>query len=250
MGGCISTQPGIERKDLFYNKMLHFFEETKTEVQFTISLGNYQSFDTLNKKNSDFINKKDLDIVFLFIRPFPLMPLQKPFIKYDSANGSSKTAIHPSLLSRKLRWDRILTLHQSTSPYCEEIKRKKIALRDLNIGIGIVLGLHTWANRFILSKIIETKNLFKQKKIKLFVISPPKNPESMMANKICKWTTDYLKRQCLKQHISYLDINKLSMECFKNDGIHFNQMGHYELGKILYKELKKFIEQGSCITSS
>lgn len=236
IGGCINKQGGISRDDLYYSIMTKSLKQSKLDYQ--ISLGSYLSFDQLVSQTQQFISKKKPDIIFLFIRPFPLMPLQKPFVKYDKADGTQGWVIHPALFSRQLVWKDLLTKNQSANDYVFT-PRNKIGLRDLNLVAGILLGMHHWTRRYIAKQIQLVQQFCEQNNIQLKIISPPQNPESVIANLTCKWFTNFLDRYCRQQHLEFIDINSFSIDKFEQDGIHFNINGHQQLGQLIYGNLTR-----------
>lgn len=238
IGGCINNQGGISRDDLYYSVMTKKLKESKSSNNYQISLGSYLSFDQLVIKTNEFISKKKPDIIFLFIRPFPLMPLQKPFVKYDKADGIQSWVIHPALFSTQLVWKDLLTKNQSANDFVFAPKNK-IGLRDLNLIAGIALGLHHWTRRYIAKQIQLVKQLCDKDNIQLKIISPPQNPESIIANLTCKWITNFIDRYCKQQKLEFININKFDIDKFEQDKIHFNIHGHQQLGQLLYADLTR-----------
>ena len=117
IGGCINNQGGISRDDLYYSVMTKQLQKIRPDKDYQISLGTYLSFDQLASRTKLFIAKKKPNIIFLFIRPFPLMPLQKPLVKFDKADGTKRWAIHPALFSRQLIWKEQFTKNQTANNF-------------------------------------------------------------------------------------------------------------------------------------
>jgi hypothetical protein len=236
IGGCINNQRGILREQLYYSVFSKIVSSSKESPGPKISLGQYFSYDQLLRQTEKFIAEKKPDLIFLFIRPFPLMPLQKPIIKYDKPNGKIGRTLHPALFMRKTKWHNKLTQHQSEAP-AHLVERKKIELRDANLIAGILLGLHRWALRYLAKQIENIQQLCKERKIQFVLISPPKNPESIVANIICKWTTQYFNKYCNHNQIDFVNIYQFEMDSFEKDNIHFNVNGHEKLGQLLYDKI-------------
>lgn len=237
IGGCINRQPGIGRAQLYHTLVIKHLMESQNENNYQIALGSYLSYDQLVSETEAFIFKKHPDHIFLFIRPFPIMPLQKLLVKYETANGRQYRTVHPGLFVRKLVWKEQLTKFQTKREYIFIKPRKKIGLRDWNLIAGITLGLHHWARHYIAKQIHLTHQLCQQQNIQLKIISPPQNPESVIGNLTCKWLTHFLSRYCRQEQISFININSLSVDYFEPDKIHFNIRGHQKLSEYIYTAL-------------
>lgn len=236
IGGCINNQKSIGKDNLYFSVLSKLISSARVNSDLKISLGRYLSYDHLVQQAEEFLDKKNPDLIFVFIRPFPLMPLQKPIIKYDKAGGKTGRALHPALFTRTTEWNKKLTAHQKDEGINLRT-RNKFELRDLNLVAGFLLGLHRWALNYISQQLNLIHLLCKERNTTFIVISPPKNPESVLANIICKRTSKYLHKFCRRNHIGFVDINKLALENFEKDNIHFNINGHRKLGLLLYNEI-------------
>jgi hypothetical protein len=185
IGGCINNQKNIDKEDLYHSVFTRLLSQNSKPFNLQLSFEIYLSYDQLVRKTEQFIINNKLDIIYIFIRPFPLMPLHKPIVKYDKANGKRGLAIHPRLIIRKTKWSQKLTAFQASNEYVF-VRRNKIELRDLNLLVGIMIGLHHWALKYIAQQIDSIGNFCNEHKTKLVIISPPKNPESIAGNIICR----------------------------------------------------------------
>ena len=236
IGGCISNQPGMAREALYHSVLSKSLSENGAFVNFQISLATYFSFGELHSKMQRFIDKKQPDVIFLFIRPFPLMPLQKLLIKYDKSDKQTGWAFHPALIFRRLEWRHDLTEFQTDNGY-QFVRRNKFEFRDVNLLAGISLGLHRWAIRYLRNQIEMTQALCDKENIKLTIISPPKNPESIVGDWVCQSVTRFLEAYCNENQIRIININTIPKEKFEKDNLHFNADGHSAVAKMIYDEL-------------
>ena len=234
IGGCINNQEGINREDLYYSVGSKLLASNHKKYQ--ITLGTYFSFDQLLDQTKKFIDKKQPNLLYLFIRPFPLMPLQKPIVKYDTAEKTIGYSLHPALFSRQLKWNEELTKFQSSN-YFQSVSKNSFGFRDINLLAGVVLGLHHWMLKYLTHQLELVKQLCNEKKIKLKIISPPQNPESVFANLTCKWTSNYLDKYCKTAKLDFININSFSFANFEQDKIHFNIHGHKKLGELIYDDI-------------
>jgi len=234
IGGCINKQSGIKRQDLFYSVLKN---ELLNKLNVKISLGNYFSYELLPKDSLNLLDRKKPDILCLFIRPFPLIPLSKLLIKYIDIEGRKVVAIHPQLFVRQNKWD-IKFTSEELGPYVSK-KSFRFSLKDLNILIGFGLGLNKWANKYILNQIEKVNDICLNRNVKFVVISPPQYTSSIGKNLVCRRMTNSLKEYC-NSKISYININNINN--FEKDKIHFNEQGHKELGQMISRRITEIIK--------
>lgn len=234
MGGCINNQIGMSRDDLYYTIISRNL--SKAQVSHQISLAAYLSYDLLPQQVERFIIKKHPDIIYLYIRPFPLMPLHKPIVKYDTDAQAIAVARHPALFSRKLTWDPKLS-RNLTSGNFQFVGRRSFGLRDINLLAGYALGLHWWASKYLKQQIGLVLEVCAQYGVKLKLISPPQSPESMLANMTCGRINKSLRTYCKEKQIDLLDIYAFPLDNFESDRIHYNKQGHQKLAELLYNDI-------------
>jgi hypothetical protein len=230
--GCLNKQKTITPEQLYHQQILQILKQQYSACTFEIALASYVSYSQFHEATINFIENINPDIVFIFLRPFPLMPLNKPLIKYKKDEENIAWSMHPSLFNRKnFQWD------EKFSKYEKEIKfnhkhRWKFELRDLNLLSGLLLGLNRWCAKFLVNNLNAIYNNENGGSKKLFFISLPKNPESLMGNYVCRVTNRKIVSR-LPKEISFIDISYIKKDAFENDGIHFNEIGHYQLAKTL-----------------
>ncbi|HLG04033.1 MAG TPA: hypothetical protein VI731_10595 [Bacteroidia bacterium] len=235
LGGCINNQPGINREDLYYSIISKLLTSNQKN-EYQISLGSYLSFDRLHEQTKKFITRKQPNFLYLFIRPQPLMPLQKPIVKYDRAEKKTGYAFHPALITRQLIWKEEFSSYQPAYDF-QFVNKRDFGFRSINLLTGVVLGLHHWALKYLAHQLGLVKQLCTEKNIKLKIISPPQNPESFLANLTCKWIAKYLHKYCKSADIDFINVNTFSLADFDQDKIHFNIPGHKKLGELIYQDI-------------
>jgi hypothetical protein len=234
LGGCMNHQKGIDADKLYHSITSSLL--SKIDIDNQMSLHSYRSYDDLLNKSKRVIKETNPDIFCLFIRHFPLFPLHKPIIKFEKINGNAGWTLHPQLLTRRLAWNKRLTEFQSMNDYIFA-RRRRIELRDFNILSGILLGLHHWAFKYIKLQVEEIISICKEKKIKLVMVSPVRNPESVLGDLICKKIASNVERFCTKNHTSYVNISKFSLYYFESDKVHLNTKGHRLMGELIYEQI-------------
>jgi hypothetical protein len=237
--GCLNKQKNILPEHLYHQKLLDILKRQNTTGNIDIALSSYVSYSQFKATSINFIKNKNPDIVFIFLRPFPLMPLNKPLIKYKKSEDIISWSVHPSLFNRKnFHWDEEFSKHEKEIDFNYK-HRNKIELRDINLLTGFLLGLNAWCVKFLINNIKEIQQSFTDNN-KIFFISLPQNPESVMGNYICKLTNKKIGRN-FSEEINFVDISRISKYYFENDGIHFNSKGHEYLAQLLYEVIKKEI---------
>lgn len=245
MGGCIHNQSGIRRDDLYHAVATRLLRQHQPACEYGVSLGCYLSFDQLVSQAQHFITRKRPDILFLFIRPFPLMPLQKLVVRFEKPDGTGGMGLHPALFGRQLAWNDQFTRDQTERPFVY-VPRSRIGFRDLNLLGGILLGLHHWARRYVAQQLLEVEQLCSRHQVRLKVISPPQRAESVIARATCKWFAGFLDRYCRRRGLDFINIQSLPDDHLEQDQIHFNTKGHQQLGQLLFADLTGALISSSC----
>lgn len=227
IGGCINNQKGFPKEKLFHQVL-----QNNSNQKLNIGLGTYLSLNTLPERLTLNISKHKPETVYLFIRPFPLMPLFKPFIKYDLANKKKKIAFHPALITRKMEWDNKLSNYQIDNQYQYSAK-SRFGKRDMNIMLGCALGLHFWAVKYLQHILKQCIEICKNNSVELILISPPAYPTSIMGNWICKYITNKVDRFSKLHQLRFVNIYTFPESCFEVDKIHFNIEGHNKLANTI-----------------
>ncbi len=230
IGGCINNQHGIKREEIYYSIISKNLDNDNVKHQ--ILLGRYLHYSQLKSQVEKHIQQKQPDVIFLFIRPFPLMVLNKLFIKHVNKNKKKVYSFHPQLFLRNMKWDNLLTENQILNIH-QSSKSKLFAIEDINILMGFFLGLHRWSLRYLIAELKLVKQICDNNNINLTIVLPPKYRKSFFSNYISKSTNRYLERNMNLASISIFDIND-----FESDKIHLNSNGHKVLGNRLYNKLR------------
>lgn len=227
-------QDGVARANIYYSVLKRLLLPSATTLQ--ISLGKYLSYDELLEKTTSVINKREPDTVCVFMRPFPLLPLHKPIVKYNKENGNVGWSPHPALVSRQLLWPTHLTRFQADEPF-RAVKKAFISFADLNLFLGQSLLLHRWAMRYLEEIIRKLQETCLSKNAQLIIITPPKSPGSIAGGLMCKRVAQKLTSYCNKKGITVIDINSIPKQYFTPDLIHVNEKGHEFIAQQIYQVL-------------
>lgn len=239
IGGCLNNQIGLARSSSYHYILRQLLDTDFPQSSITLTLGYYTSYNLMAQAVISLIENKSADILFLFLRPFPLMALNKLWIKFNNDAEESNRKIHPSVFKRKnMHWPAMLTKYPLDNAVIEP-RREKFGLRDLNLLSGLSIGLNTWAVKYIVTEIETINNFCKSHNKKLILLSLPQNPESLVGNYICQLTNRKLKSNL--PHIPFIEIFFIGEDCFESDGIHYNTKGHKLLAEVLHNYLSKNI---------
>ncbi len=242
IGGCIINPRNITRNQVFYSVVNQLLRNENHE-EVSVVLGNYENYSQLHNQTQSFITKKEPDIIYLFIRPFPLLILNKVLIKYDISNFKTKRTINPFLFKSKLRWDNKITDNQIITNY-QTPRRSTVGFQDINLFLGSFLGLNNKSTNYIFDEIDKISKSCRRNQIKLVVILPPQYHETLMSKVVCKKINNKLLVKLKESSISNINIYDINNEQFENDRIHFNTLGHRVLAKRIFDNLisNKYLE--------
>lgn len=242
IGGCINNQKGLFKNDHYFVKVMSQLSTNAPDQSFSVVLSSYSSLNQLANDCEHFIERKNPDFLGVFIRPFTLMPLCKPFIKYKNDGGPTRWGVHPALRNRRLEWNSLLTDYVSESEYSYS-RKSRIGLRDFNLMAGYGLGLHSWARQFLHKQISHIKQICATNNVELILFTPPGNPESLMGNWICENISKSLIDYAQERSIRLINLFKIPKSGFNKDLVHLNEKGHSFLAGLIFKELNKDIKK-------
>jgi hypothetical protein len=190
IGGCINSKGIIDQNNAYHQLLKQRFPEHN------IFLTTYSSYTTLLDKTEQFISRNSLDKVFVFMRHFPYMVLNKPLVKLINKDGKPYYRIHPYLMDRKVKewlpeYDKYVTRYENNI----QPARSYFGLRDVNFIIGKSFKLHYWASNYILCLIKTINAKCIETNTKLSIISLPKIHETFMVDVSCKFLNKRLSEE-------------------------------------------------------
>lgn len=232
LGGCINKQPGIEPGALYHAVLVRNLRRQVPPVETAVFTGSYLSVDRMAEAAGKLIRECRPDFLCVYVRPFTLMPLHKALVRYETADKRFPRALHPALFRRKMAWDPRLSRFQTDWPF-EFEPRSRFGWRDWNLLAGLLLGLHTWARRYVLHQLELLEALCNSHGARLIVMAPAQNPDSIMGDYLCERAFRTIRRYCSGRGIPMLDAHRFGPEYFEEDRLHFVPAVHAELGDML-----------------
>jgi hypothetical protein len=235
IGGCISYPIGIENDSVYHYLLKMNFPGIE------ISVSKYYTYSELPVVTGEFIKKESPDVLFVFLRHFPYMVLNKLLVKHSLTGKKTVRSLHPHLKDRSVRsWPSEFDLYTRETANIIPV-RQYFGFRDINAILGKMAGLHQWAYQYVETTALGLKEICDHHSVKLIVIGPTKNPETFMGDRICTYLNDRIKYSLAKKNIDFIDINLYKDEennsLFRPDKIHFNECGH----RFLYRRLAEKI---------
>jgi len=233
-GGCALTQKNIPRKDRFIS-VLNDKLVSNLSLKPKFSFSSYGNFLELLNKSKNQIEKNENEIFIAHIRPQPYILISKFIIKYIDKYNKIKFAFNPFLSKRKGR-----ELVNISNPVFNQLSVKPTFF-EFNIFLGRLFNINSNSSQYVFKTIQEIQFMCNNNNIQFVILGISPQPMSIQGNIICKKLNDYLKSECSKHKIHYID-NFAEMNNYRNflsDKLHLSINGHRELGKILFEEIKK-----------
>lgn len=223
MGGCINKQKGLPGNELYHRRLME--ELMHSEPDANIVLASYLSYRQLPADAQAFLAKTRPDVLCLFIRPFPILPLLKPLVKFDRDNNKVGYGLHSALFNRKHTWPARYTRHLTSGNFAFT-PRSERGIRDMNLLAGKIFGLHQWAMQYIGRQVDAVESLCRAANVRLIILGPPQYSVSATANKIFGEIDQFLSKKFEQTGQHYIELYPLSEKYFEQDKIHLNKQGH------------------------
>ena len=259
-GGCALTQKSIPKKDRFIS-VLNGKLESNLLINPKFSFSSYGNFLELFIKFKSQIKKNGNNIFIVQIRPQPYILISKYIIKYADGNNKLRFKTNPFISKKSGR-----EIINNSNPIFNQLSTNptfldfNIFLRrllninsnfsksfflEINIFLGRLLGINSNASKYVFTTIQEIQ-LMCTNHNQLIILGIPPQPMSKQGNIICKKLNNYLKDECLRHKIHYIDNFAEMNNCrnFLSDKLHLSIKGHRKLGEILFEGIKTFYNKG------
>ena len=236
-GGCAITQKNIPRKDRFISVLNHKLESNLlTNPKFSFS--SYGNFLELLNKSKNQIEKNKNEIFIAQIRPQPYILISKFIIKYLDKNNKLTFTINPFLSKRKSR-----ELINYSNPTFNQLSVKPTFF-EFNIFLGRLFNINSNSSKYVFKTIQEIQLLCNKNNIQFIVLGISPQPMSLQGNIICEKLNNYLKNECLKNKIHYIDIytEMNNYRNFLSDRLHLSTNGHRKLGELLFEGIRNVLQ--------
>ena len=235
-GGCINRQQGLA-PHLHYHQLLKQQLQQGAGIETEIQLRFYTTYQELTQEAVQLPG--GFDVLILFLRPYPLLPLTKPLIRYTDKQLQSTLTLHPKFNSTGY-WQKA-----ATETEVPTTKRRRTTVHRLikavNEKAGDLLNLDHWAVKYVLQLLQHYKNGLPTG-TRLLIMGPPAYGANKRLNKICGELAPQVEQWCRTQACSYLPMQVLpngsGKGYFAEDGIHISPEGHQQLAQELFKLLQ------------
>ena len=241
MGGCLNKQYGLAREEHYYSVLAARFKQDLPCLDCHFSFSSFLSYADLGKQTTEITGKWSCDIIVVFLRPYPLMPMNKILVRYRSSPGKTSWVFHPALFNRALHeWPGWLTRYESQGDFLFT-PRVRFGLRDLNLVFGMLAGLNYWSSAYIEQKVLSLNLSLASSGKKLLVFTVPGYPSSLAGDYICRKSSAGITRICTTENISFIDLYSESSGLFMQDGIHFTADGHRFIASRVFDKISQMI---------
>ncbi len=236
-GGCALTQKNIPRKARFITVLNDkLVSNLLSSPKFSFS--SYGNFLELLNKSKSQIKKNENNIFIVQIRPQPYIVISKFIIKYYDKNNKLTFKINPFFSKSKSR-----ELINNPNPKFNQLSIKPTFL-EFNLFLGRLFNINSHSSKYVFKTIQEIQFMCNKNNIPFIVLGISPQPISIQGNIICEKLNNYLKKECSKNKIHYID-NFAEMNNYKNflsDKLHLSLNGHRKLGEILFKGIKNILQ--------
>ena len=241
IGGCLNKQQGLAREEHYYSILSSRFKKDMPGHDCHLSFSSFLSYADLGKQTTELIGKRSCDIIVVFLRPYPLMPMNKLMVRYRSAPGKTSWTLHPAFFHRSLaEWPVKMTRYEPEGDFVFTPKMK-FGLRDLNLVFGMLAGLHHWSSAYIEQTVLSLNLSLNSSGKKLLVFTAPGYPSSLAGDYVCRRSSANLTRICTRENISFADLYNESSGLFNHDGIHFTADGHRFIAGRVFDKVSQMV---------
>ncbi len=236
-GGCAITQKNIPRKERFIS-VLNDKLASNLLINLRFSFSSYGNFLELLNKSKNQIKKDKYEIFIVQLRPQPYILISKLIVKYTDKNNKLTFVVNPFLSKRKDR-----EIINNSNPIFNQLSIKPTFL-EFNIFLGRLFNINSNSSKYVFKTIQEIQVMCNNNSIQFIVLGISPQPMSIQGNIICEKLNNYLKNECTKHKINYID-NFAEMNNYRNflsDKLHLSINGHRKLGEILFEGIKNVLQ--------
>jgi len=238
-GGCVHKQQNLPLKkhyhfllrDMLYQKQNHYPE---------VKLETYNQYFRLADRIIQNTDAKT-DVLILFVRPFPLHPLIKPFIRYRSKQQREETMLHPVFNKANIGRQASASIEQNMSSDKKGNSLMHLTFARANMLTGKIFGLDKWAVNYITAEILKINKECLNNNTHLILAGPPLYPASAALNRFCINLNAHIKNLAPTYGFSHADIARAcdenGNETIQADGRHLTESGHKLLAQSIFKHI-------------
>jgi hypothetical protein len=245
-GGCINRQYNIA-PDKHYHALVRRAIGLQTGVAPKTWLRFYSSFHEMQRDTLALLNgDAHYDYLVIFLRPFTLMPLTKPLIRYTDKTMQTKLALNPRFSNRKYYDDmvkeyKVVTGNKESNGFLHK------AFQRLNDLAGDMLGLQEWSRKEVMEMLGEVHATASEKRTELILLGPPPYPSNMRINNCCIELNRQIAGFARDNNIVHVDMSmgydKEGNPLSAPDGKHVSEAGHAFMAQGIIKYLQLQFEK-------
>ncbi len=245
-GGCINRQQNMA-PEKHYHALVRKAMIQQTGIEPKTWLRFYSSFREMHTDTLRFLNEgMHYDYLVIFLRPYTLMPLTKPLIRYTDKTMGNRIALHPRFSKTKYYHHMVKEYKVVTRSNSEEGAIHKVFQR-MNDFAGDLMGLQQWARKEVMNILAEIQANAVQKGTKLILLGPPPYPSNRRIDNCCVELNKQITRLASANNLVHVDMtagfDKDGRSFSEPDGKHVSEAGHAFMAQGIIENLQLHFEQ-------
>ena len=247
-GGCVNRQPNI-RAEMHYHVAVKRLVEAEAGIAPKTWLRFYSSYHELHQETLAMLQREEsYDHMVIFLRPFPLIALTKPLIRYTDKKKQTRLALHPRF-SKEKYYDNMIKEYKVAA---QSVGRNGVLhkmFQRLNDFAGNQLGLPQWTKNEVIKMMGDLHYAAQQRKTKLLLVGPILYPANQRINQICIDLNRQVEIFSSLHKIPHVDIARSLDETgnrfLENDGKHLTESAHL----FMAEQISKFVNESVTIST-
>ena len=241
-GGCVNRQQNIAT-ERHYHAIIKQLVKTNTGVEPKTCLRFYSSYHEMHREvQSTLLREMHYDYVVVFLRPFPLIALTKPVIRYTDTKMKGRLSLHP-LFSKSKYYDDMVKEYKVPVQNKNEDGLFHKVLQSLNDFAGNLLGLRQWTNDEVIRLLADMQSFATNKQAKLILVGPMLYPALPRINNVCLELNRRIALFSAINGIEHIDLARSfddhGKPFIENDGKHLTATAHLFMAEQIAKFMNR-----------
>jgi hypothetical protein len=248
VGGCLTHQGGIAKSELYHRRLAKHLEESgRARLRVRIARDFHLDYDgrlkgilsehrldaVLVHTRSVFVRKASFFVTGVngneynyYLNPFLFRRGRHNWLEEENEKFSRRRAI----LRRRIDVPQLSAPHEAYQGEGHAARVGGIAIRDLILIAGSLVGLDEWAVRNELHSLAIVRDLCRELDLPMFVLGPGRRPRNYWQDRICRKLDRRLERELPSWSIPYCGLpdvyDSSGEEVYLPDGWHLSAVGH------------------------
>ena len=247
-GECVNRQSNVGA-EMHYHVAIKRLVEDETGIAPKTWLRFYSSYHELHRESLSMLNREmHYDYVVIFLRPFPMIALTKPIIRYTDKDKQARLALHPRF-SKEKYYDHMIKEYKIAAQANGGDSLLHKILQRLNDFAGNQLRLPQWTKNEVIKMMADLNHTAQPRKTKLVLVGPMLYPANDRINNICIDLNRKVEIFSALHKIPHIDIARSFDEngnrFLESDGKHLTEAAHL----FMAEQISKFITESATIST-